>query len=137
MGLGVHMIQLCVLATTRLCRISHGAENVSLQRCGRRSRSVSKVLAMSQLNFVTVSNKFLIRCFQLRVVRILPDGPEIGHAKDDVGSLESSLERLDVVEIALDDFDSLGCPCFGGVGLGVASDATKGVAWRLEKGVCN
>lgn len=137
MGLRVHMIQLCVLATTRLCRISHGAENVSFQCCRRRSRSISKVLAMSQLNFVAVSNKFLIRCFQLRVARVFPDGPEISHAKDDASSLKGSLERLDVVEIALDDFDSLGCPCFGGVGFGVASDATKGVAWGLEKGVCN
>lgn len=131
------MIQLGVLATTRLRRVGHGAKDISLQRLRRRSCSVSKVLAMSQLNFVAVSNKFLIRCFQLRVPRILPDGPEISHAKDDAGSLEGSLERLDIVEIALDDFDSLGCPCFGGIGFGVASDAAKGVAWGLEKGVGN
>lgn len=121
------MIQLGVLATTRFGRISHRAENISLQRLRCRSRSVSKVLAMSQFNLVTVSHKFLIRCFQFRVPRILPDGPEISHTKDDAGSLESSLEGLDVVEIALDDFDSLGCPCFGGVRFRVASDAAKGV----------
>lgn len=92
---------------------------------------------MSQLDLVAVSNEFLIRRFLFRGTRILPDGPEISHAKDDAGSLECALERLDVVEVALDDFDSLGCPCFGGVGFGVAGDAAEGVAWGLEKGVGN
>lgn len=86
---------------------------------------------MSQLDLVAVSNKFLIGCLLLRGMRILPDGPEISNAKDDAGSLECSLERLDVVEVALDDFDSLSCPCFGGVGFGVASDAAESVAWGL------
>lgn len=92
---------------------------------------------MSQLDLVAVSDKFLISCLLLRGTRILPDSPEISHAKDDAGSLECSLERLGVVEVALDDFDSLGCPCFGGVGFGVAGDAADGIAWRLEKGVGN
>lgn len=131
------MIQLRILAAARFRRISHGAEDVSLQRRRRRSRSVSNVLAMSQLNLVAVSNKFLIWCFQFRGTGVLPDVPEISNAKDDAGSLESLLERLYIVEVALDDFDSLGCPCFGSVGFAVASDAAKCVAWGLEKGVGN
>lgn len=131
------MIQLRILATARFRRISHRAKDISLQRCRRRSCSISKILSMSQLNLVAVSNKFLISCFQFRGTRVLPDGPEVSNAKDDTGSVESSLERLDVVEVALDDFDSLGCPCFGGGGIGVASHAAKGVVWGLEKGVGN
>lgn len=90
---------------------------------------------MSQLNLVTVSNKFLTRRFLFCGARILPDGPEISNAKDDAGSLEGSLEGLDVVEFALDYFNSLGCPCFGGGGFGVAGDAANCVTRGLKKSV--
>lgn len=92
---------------------------------------------MSQLNLVTVSNKFLIECLQFIRARILPDRPEIGNAKDDVSSLESSLERFDIAEVALNDFDTLGCPCFSSGRFRVASDAAKRVTRSLKKGVGN
>lgn len=92
---------------------------------------------MSQLNLVAVFDEFLIRLLELFATGIPKDVPEIRDAEDDIGALESPLERLDVVEIGLDNLNALCCPCFGGCRFGIASYTADGIARGLEEGVGN
>jgi hypothetical protein len=92
---------------------------------------------MSQLNFVAVGNKFLARLLELLVTRVAKYIPEISDAEDGISSLKRPLKGLNVVKVTLDDFDTFGCPRFGGGGFGVTSYAANGVARCFKKGISN
>lgn len=123
-GLGIHVKQRVVFSAARFRCMGHGAEDISREaRDG--GRRISDVLALLQLDLVAVFNEFLARTFLVVALRVFEDGPEISNTEDDIGADECALQRLDIVDVALDDLGTFGRPLLGTCKLGIASHATN------------
>lgn len=113
-----------VFSAARFRRMGHRAEDVSREaRDG--GRRISDVLALLQLDLVAVFNEFLARTFLVVALGVFEDGPKVCNTEDDIGTNECSLQRLDVIDIALDDLGTFGRPLLGTSRLRTASHATN------------
>lgn len=109
------MIELGELAVAGFLRMGHRTEDVSGE-VRNSGRGIGNILSLLELNIVAVLHERLVGLLLFEAFWILENCPEVGNAEDDVGSHESLLQGLHIVQISLDHLNPFGLPCLCTIG---------------------